>query len=60
MELLLDHSKSRQIDIDAKDNEGETAFMWASRFGGQEVVRLLKAYLDNQSEEPEAKKLRRE
>ena len=40
VKLLLEHSDP-QIDFNAKDNDGQTAFMWACRKGHKDVVKLL-------------------
>ena len=43
VKLLLDHTYPR-IDLNARCNNGSTAFMRACRFGHKEVVKLLLEY----------------
>ena len=44
VKLLLDHSK--RIELNAPDNYGETALMWACRNGHKYVVKLLLEHAD--------------
>lgn len=41
VELLLNHSKSQQIDLNHRNNQGYTAFMSACQSGQMDVVELL-------------------
>ena len=40
-EILLEHSGTKRIDFNAKDNLGRTAFMYACLKGRKEVVELI-------------------
>ena len=41
VELLLNHSKSQQIDLNHRNNQGYTAFMSACQSGQMDVVEML-------------------
>ena len=47
--LLLEHSNSKNIDLNVRDNKGETALIKACRYGYQKIVKLLLDYSDGKN-----------
>ena len=55
VKLLLDHSEQLNIDLNVKDENRMTAFMWACQNGHKDVVKLLLDHSEQQSIDVNAK-----